>query len=107
MLLVVPRMVRPARGGCASFSTWSTPSRKGGILVTRFTGPGRCPLFLGVAGLVGQTEGCAEGDGEEYGVGSVDEGEPTGKAVQDSGEEWAEYADAVEETVRGGDLACG
>ncbi len=60
---------------------------------------------------MGQTEGRVEGDGEEYGVGSVDEGEPTGKAEQHSGEERAEYlseiADAVEETVRGGDLACG
>nr|WP_306463908.1 PEP-utilizing enzyme [Streptomyces sp. WAC04770] len=57
MLLVVPWVVRSARGGRASFSSWPTPSCKGGILVTRFTGPSRSPLFLGVTGPVAEVGG--------------------------------------------------
>ncbi|WP_398942748.1 PEP-utilizing enzyme [Streptomyces sp. CFMR 7] len=43
------------QGRARVISSWPTPSCKGGILVTRFAGPSRSPLFLGVAGLV--TEG--------------------------------------------------
>ncbi|WP_409350402.1 PEP-utilizing enzyme [Streptomyces bacillaris] len=45
------------QGQARVISSWPTPSCKGGIRVTRFTGPSRSPLFLGVAGPVTEVGG--------------------------------------------------